>query len=62
MTNEISEKKKTYRPEKQAILGEVRDRVAGSSFFLITDYRGMKVISSWVCARSCARPGPRSMW
>lgn len=43
MTNEISEKKKTYRPEKQAILGEVRDRVAGSSFFLITDYRGMKV-------------------
>ncbi|MEI7435746.1 MAG: 50S ribosomal protein L10 [bacterium] len=41
MTTENSEK--TYRPEKQAILAEVREKVAGSSYVLITDYRGMKV-------------------
>lgn len=31
------------RPEKTAIVNEIRSQVAGSSFLLLTEYKGMKV-------------------
>ncbi len=46
------------RPEKVAVVDEVRERFASADAALLTEYRGLNVKPPWpTCAVSCVRSG-----
>lgn len=44
------------RPEKVAVVTEVRERLSGASAALLTEYRGLNVADMQALRRRCAKP------